>query len=690
MSTHPSAYFDGGCLPEPPAHKDAARRLRNLARLGFFWAVVILGKLVHLQIVSHEEFVRLAASQQQRTVEIAAPRGMIFDREGQPLAMSLPVKSVLVNPLLVRDVSVVVEFLSRILELDAAQLRKNLEAAIASKSGFLWVKRRVSPEQAARLESLKLAGVEFRDETSRRYPKGALAAHVLGSVDHEEKGNAGIELGLQEELEGIPGSLRLMTDVARRGYESRIETPALPGKNITLTIDERIQYVAEKALHNAVADCACKSGSVVVMNPRNGDILAMASFPSFDPNEPVKDGEDLSARLNLAIAAPFEPGSVFKVITLSAALETTPLRPDSLINCYGGKFSLFGRSIGEAKGGFGVIPMRAVLAKSSNIGAVQIGLAVGVKSLYDFIVRFGFGRKTGIPLPSESPGKVHPPREWTKTSMGSVAMGHEVTTTTLQLAQAAAIVANNGVLVRPRLVLFKQRPGEPIEHEPVAPGVRVLRAETAALMRSMLEDVILPGGTGTKARLSGYSAGGKTGSAQIYDFKLNQYTHKYNASFMGLAPLSNPALVVVVTLNGSPKYGGEVAAPVFREIAQAALRILEVPKDRPETMLLAQEASKQEQAESTAKTSDSRPSEAGGEAALIEGPSSLAGAGLVVTVGGVRAPNFLGKNLRTVLSESAAAGLVVEARGQGLAKFQRPAPGSILQPGERIYVQLAQ
>lgn len=677
MPSIPGNRLHGGPL-EPRIHEGAAKRLRNLARFALLWALILLGRLFYLQIVAHEDYVRIAASQQQRIIEIPAPRGIIFDREGHPLAMSLPVKSVHVNPLLLRNIPVVVEVLSRVLDVDAKQLQKNIDAAIASNSGFLWVKRRIPIDEAERVKSLKLVGVEFRDETARKYPNAMLAAHVLGSVDHEEKGNGGIELGLQEELEGIPGSLRLMTDVTRRGYASTVEIPAQPGKNVTLTVDERLQYVAEKALKDAVAGCRCKSGSAVVLDPRNGDVLAMTAFPTFDPNQQVKDGEDLSPRLNLAVAAPFEPGSVFKVITLASALETTRLGPDSPINCYGGSYSLFGRPIREAKGGFGVIPMRTVLAKSSNIGAIQVGLAMGIKNFHDYITRFGFGEKTGIPLPAESAGQVYPPRQWGKTSMGSVAMGHEVTTTTLQLAQAAAIIANNGVLVRPRIVLHKHRPGEPVENEPVAPGVRVLRPETAARMRAMMEDVVMPGGTGTRAKVPGYSVGGKTGSAQIFDFKLKQYTHKYNASFMGMAPLSNPAVVVVVTLNGSSEYGGAVAAPVFQEIASAALRMLEIPKDRPESVLLAQSASPEPEPESgtTAVAAQEEEAHAGNPA-------------VVLIAGGPRVPNFVGKTLRSVLSESAAAGLSVDAQGQGVARHQRPSPGSVLQPGDRIYVQFA-
>ncbi|MBI3679485.1 MAG: transpeptidase family protein [Acidobacteria bacterium] len=672
----------------------AVRRLRILLRFFLVWALLIILRLLQLQIFSHGDYSRLARSQQERLVELPAPRGSIFDREGRPLAMSLPLKSICVNPMLVPDGTVAVEVLARVLNLDGRELRERLGAAASAGRGFLWVKRRVSQEEFERVSKLKLLGVEFRDETARSYPKATLAAHVVGGVDHEGKGNAGIELGLDEDLEGIPGTVRQLKDVKDRGYESRIETKPQPGKNITLTIDERVQFVAERELRTAVEGCRCKTGSIVVMSPKNGDILAMASYPAFDPNEPVAPGQDLSARLNQAVAAPFEPGSVFKVITLSAALETTRLGPDSPINCLGGAINLYGRTIHEAKRGFGVMPMRMVLAKSSNIGAIQIGLQTGVWNLHHYIMKFGFGRRTGLPLPAESPGQVFAPRRWSKGAIASVSMGHEVMVTTLQLAQAAAVIASGGNLVRPRIVLKRQRPGERAEWEPVPPPVRVLRPENAGRMREMMHGVVLPPGTGTRAAIAGFIVGGKTGSAQIYDYALKQYTHKYNASFMGIAPLRRPAVVVVVSLNGSSGFGGAVAAPVFRRVTAAALRILDVPKDHDESAMVAQAR--------TAPEPDAENDLA--IAPLTPGPQEAAG---TVAAEGVllaetaalgkasseadrtRAPNLIGKTMKDVLNETTAAGIQVEARGSGLARNQRPAPGVVLPPGGRMVVQFS-
>jgi cell division protein FtsI (penicillin-binding protein 3) len=358
-----------------------------------------------------------------------------------------------------------------------------------------------------------------------------------------------------------------------------METEPRAGADVTLTIDERIQLPAQDAIARAVQDAHAESGSVVVMDPYHGDILAIASYPPFDPNQPPGRGESPTARFNHAVSVPFEPGSVFKVFTLSAALETTTLKPSSMINCHNGSFTMAGRTVHEAHNGFGTIPMEMVLAKSSNIGAIQVGLTVGSTKLYEYVRRFGLGARTGIPLPAESPGMVRKLSKWRTTSLMSVSMGHEVGVTTLQLAQACSAVANGGLLVPPRLLLKKGAVAVPV----VAPH-RILKPETAITMRQMMEGVVL-NGTGKKARLSGYSTAGKTGSAQIFDYATGRYTHSYNASFMGFAPVTNPAIVVVVTLNGThgtAGFGGAVAAPVFHEVAGEALRVLDVPRDLPD------------------------------------------------------------------------------------------------------------
>jgi cell division protein FtsI (penicillin-binding protein 3) len=424
---------------------------------------------------------------------------------------------------------------------------------------------------------------------------------------------------------------------------------------------------------------------VVVMNPYTGEVLALASYPAFDPDRAPQTKEEQAARFDHPISVPFEPGSVFKIITLSAALETTALRPESLINCGSGTLNLFGRVIHEAKHGYGTLSFADVLAKSSNIGAIQIGLKVGEKNLLEYVRRFGFGKRTGIPLPAESSGTVRDLKFWGKTSIGSVAMGHEISATALQLAQACSVIANGGMLVRPRLILKRQRPGGKPQIEPAEPPRRILKPETAITMRQLMEGVVLHG-TGRGTRLPGYTSGGKTGSAQIFDQATKHYTHLYNGSFVGFAPVTNPAVVIAVTLNGTKLFGGVVAGPVFKAVAVDVLRLLDVPRDLPETA--PQPAFDPAEANDVAIADLSTPPEdlaAVDDRSLASAPPTVAAQ--TVVVAGPRVPSYQGKTVRAVLEESMAAGVPVDVLGSGVARGQAPAAGEFLHPGERVRVQ---
>jgi cell division protein FtsI (penicillin-binding protein 3) len=677
---------------DPRAEWESNRRLRVLARVTLAWALVIALRLGYLQLYLHDEFERAAWQQQTQEKEVRALRGAILDRNGEKLAMSIPVHTVAINPMAVPDLEMAAELISRTLEVDRDVLLLKMRLARSSDRQFLPVKRKVGLAEVDRLRAMGLEYIDIREETARSYPKGPLGAHLIGSVDHEERGNAGLELALEDELEGHPGSVTEMVDVKRRRFDSWEETKPLPGKDVTLTIDERLQFIAEREIAKAAEAHGCSSGTLTVLHVPSGDILAMANYPGFDPNQPPAQGESLLKRLNLAVAAPFEPGSVFKVITLAAALETTALTPKSVVACGNGRLTLAGRTIHDHHS-YASLTMEDVLAKSSNIGAIQIGMKVGNERLHEYIRRFGVGKATGIPLPAESPGKLHAVRSWTRSSIGSVAMGHELSTTSLQLAQACMVIANNGLLVKPRLVMKLVRPGEPDEVPPQEQPVRVLRAETAMLMRRMMERVVLPGGTGTKAKLSGWSCGGKTGTAQRPDPKTGKYTKTYNSSFMGFAPVNNPAIVVVVTLIGSSEYGGTIAAPVFREVATSALRMLGVPKDileqLPEADLVNTKHEGQDDAENDVALAElSEPAAA--ESTAAEG-LALAGTGMAASrpVTGPAVPNFRGKTMRAVLEECAAMGLAVEIRGSGIARAQNPAPGTIVALGQRISVMFA-
>jgi cell division protein FtsI (penicillin-binding protein 3) len=697
----------------------STRRLRWLLWTILLWVGAIFARLTMLQVFRHDDLLRQAQQQQQKMQEIQSVRGTIFDRTGQPLAKTLPAESICVNPLKIPDPEVAAEILSRVLDLDSKVLYTRITQAKARKNGFLWIKRKVSAEEAARARSLPFEWLEFRSEMRRFYPHGQLAAHVLGStgiVDPDETlehGNAGIEMSFDDELSGRPGLARVYQDVRQNAYDSVISRQPEPGTNLTLTIDPNLQYDAERTLEAAAIKSGAKSGTVVALNPYTGDILAMASYPSYDPNstQGSKDGtgtrEVEGARSNLAVTTPFEPGSVFKVITLSAALETTNLTPETMINCGNGTINLFGRIIHDHNS-FSSLSMADVLAHSSNIGAINIGLKVGDKKLYEYVRKFGFGRKTGIELPGESAGMLRRLSQWEPSSIGSVAMGHEVGATSIQLALAGAVIANGGMRVTPRLILARQKPGGPIEHTVAEKPERIIQPETAIKMRQMMEGVVLRGTGKGLANLRGYTSGGKTGSAQIYDFKAKAYTHHYNASFVGFAPVSNPQIVIAVTLigtsGGSAGYGGPVAAPVFRQVATSGLRMLDVPKDLPETNTRIAAADKPDNNDlaiaglskaapldlsdfaSSGRVSEHSPAPVGRPqpaSSVPPPPVSRASASAL----GPKIPDLRGLTLRAVLEESAATGLPVEVQGEGMARAQDPPPGGVLAPGTRIRVQ---
>ncbi|MBY0506275.1 MAG: penicillin-binding protein 2 [Bryobacteraceae bacterium] len=579
-------------------------RVRLLARLGFVWAALIVARLVQLQIVNNDQFLAEAKKQQTRDVDVEPPRGAVLDVQGLPLAMSLAVDSVVINPLLLPNVDTAVMFLSRILDLNPAKLcaaileakgqkpRPSKSSCLAEPgeptkkpSQFMWVARKITPEQSARIRSLNLEWIQLRTEYKRLYPNGRLAAQLLGGVHEDGKGYAGVEKGMDSELSSHIGLTRVAVDSKQRGYNMEVAEPASAGESLSTTIDRRIQYVAERAIEKAVKANA-SNGSIIVMDPKTGQIHAIANYPTYDPNVAPRNDAEVKLRQNLAVEVPFEPGSVFKVVALAAALEAGAVTGDTMLNC--GE-RLFGKMPGEAHGHkLGVMTVREAIARSVNGCAIKMATLAGRDRYYRTVRAFGFGSPTHVELPAETAGVVHPLPVWRQNSIAYVAVGHEMMASTLQLAQFMSTLANGGRLVRPT-ILKKELSAEAkflrtgFEPNNAEPQRQVIRPETAMKVLQILESVVLQGGTGTAAKPSGYSAGGKTGSAQMVDPKTGHYLHgRYHASFMGFAPLNNPQLVVVVTLNGANQMAGALAAPVFKEVAEPALRILDIPKDLPE------------------------------------------------------------------------------------------------------------
>jgi cell division protein FtsI (penicillin-binding protein 3) len=673
------------------------------------WALIVVIRLFDLQVLAHDKYTKLGEAQQEELEPVEAPRGAIVDRNGNYLAISSPSQLVVVNPGRIPDKALAAALLGRVLNLPAEKLQADFEDAAASKHrrGYFVVDPRVSDEKAETLRAMKLDWLEIRQGSLRTYPNGQLAAHVIGNVGADGHGAAGVERKLDKELAGTPGLLRVKVDVKRRPYDSEVAKAPVIGKNIGLTIDSQIQESAEDALKEAVEKNHADHGSVIAIDPRNGEILALANYPTYDLNERLHAGEKPVGRSNLAVVAPYEPGSVMKVITLSAALETTNLRPQTIIPCAGGVITLFGRTIHDAEK-HGDLSMEDVLAMSSNVGAIHIGMQVGSTNLYGYERRFGIGGRTGIELPAEAPGLLRKLSRWQATSLPSVAFGHELSVTTLQLARVGSVFANGGFLIYPHVIAWKQAPSGPKELvRPPAP-TQVLKPETVMTMRQMMQRVITsPHGTAHTLHLVGYTLAGKTGTAQIFDFDHKVYTHKYNASFMGFAPMNNPSFLIVVTISGTTGtagFGAYAAGPPFQSIANTALRIREVPRDVPEEV--EELAQKELAAKEKLKQSQKPVGEADPLAALSTPPSddelreattvdpgdenSLdAQSQVVANVAGPKVPDFAGKTVKESIEEASAAGIELDIQGDGLARAQYPAAGRQLISGERVRVRFS-
>jgi len=553
------------------------RRLYFLGGMLLLWCVAICGRLVYLQIFSYGKFVKQAGHQQQRAIPLAAKRGVIYDRAGHELAMSVLVDSAFAVPSEVKDLPTAVSLITRITGDDYNVVLADCRA----HKTFCWVARKASDETIERINSLKLQGIHFQKEPKRFYPARDLAAQVLGSVGMEDSGQSGIEHEFDDELSGRAGKMFISVD-AHKQWFADVETQPDPGDNLVLTIDKNIQYVAEKELDQAIHDTQAIAGTVIVENPHTGEILALANRPTFNPNQ--RKQITPAALTDRAVSYAYEPGSTFKLVTISAALEEKLTNPDEVFDCQMGSIVYNGMRIRDSKP-HGLLPVWGVLAKSSDVGSIKIALRLGDERFYKYIRAFGFGQQTGIELPGETRGMTKPPSRWSKVSIAAISMGQEIGISPIQLAGLISTFANDGVWVAPRIVTGTVEPQGTPQTVAFHPGAshRVISSFTAAEMRSMMQKVVLDG-TGREAILEGYTSAGKTGTAQKVDPETGAYSKtKYIGSFAGFAPLNNPQVVVVVILDSAVglHQGGEVSAPVFRRITQQVLEYLHVPHDLP-------------------------------------------------------------------------------------------------------------
>ncbi len=540
--------------------------------------LAISSRLVVLQVLDAPSLDEAAARQRLRTIELPAERGRIFDRSGDDLALSAPARTVYAQPRLVQEPAGTARKLAPLLGVPA----KAIHARLAADTPWTYLARKIPAQRGDAVAKLGLPGIGVLTDTMRRYPSGALASQLLGFVGDDGSGLAGVEQRYDQLLRGHAGQMLLEQDPGGRPIPQgqRSMEPATPGADLVLTIDQELQYVAERALAQAVKQHQAKSGSVVVMAPRSGEILALANAPTFDPNH--FGGSSAEARKNRAVSDVYEPGSTNKVITAAAALDAGVVKPASLITvppelqlCHG--IHAFHDSHAH---GTEQLRFSEVVAKSSNIGTIEVASKLGARRLAKAELEFGYGKRTGVDLPGESPGIVTPARDWTCADLGTNAIGQGVAVTVLQMARVYAAVANGGLLVRPTLL------GGTVDargrFHPAAPGgaKRVLSPRAARTLTGILEGVVREGGTGKRAALDDWSVAGKTGTAQVPNPAGHGYlAGAHVASFMGFAPSRDPRVVVAVVIDrpATGAYGGVVAAPVFREVAGYALRRLQVP-----------------------------------------------------------------------------------------------------------------
>jgi len=632
-----------------------------VAAVGLFvWSAGIEARLIYLQVYRHAELAARAERQQLRTVAASGKRGEILDREGHVFAYSVDADSIYAVPTEIADPAKAANSLCGALGDCTFADRQALAERIRRGRAFVYVRRQVTPDQARRVAALELEGVGFMKENRRFYPNKELAAHLLGYVGVDNNGLAGVEATYDNLIKGHAGTVLIQTDAKRQAF-SRVERPSTTGADIELTIDQYLQHIAERELQAGVEYAGAEGGSAIVMEPTTGEILALASYPTFNPNA-YRNFRD-EARRNRAIQDLYEPGSTFKIVTASAALEQKLVKPTDWIDTNPGVIRFGGRVIDEDRHhNYGVLTFTDVLVRSSNVGAIKIGLRIGAERLGLYARRFGFGRPTSPDFPSESPGILWDPTRQTDSALASMSMGYQVGVTPLQMAAAVSSVANGGELVQPRVVraVIRDAVRKLVPRKVLS---RPIDSGTAAEVTSIMEAVV-ERGTGQTAQIDGYTVAGKTGTAQKVENGRYSNTD-YNVSFVGFVPSRKPAFTIVIVIDSPhrvPPYGATVAAPVFQRIAAAALRQYGIPASlNPAPPVLAVRR----------QTDD-----------VHEQPTSAAGAvpNIVTLAGGERSaaavfPDLRGLSARDALRMLARLGMTARLNGAGLVVKQLPEPG---------------
>jgi cell division protein FtsI (penicillin-binding protein 3) len=648
-------------------HSDAwrstiRRRILIVAVLLAVWAAAIEARLINLQVYRHDEFVSKAVRQHNRTLTVPAMRGDIVDRDNRVLATSVDVATIYAVPSEIDDPKGTASALCKALEDCGADLKASLVDRLSTLKPFQYVKRHVTPEEAEAVRALKLDGIGFMTESHRFYPNRQLLGPTLGYVGVDNTGLGGLERSYESVIRGTDGKVVVVTDAKRQAF-GRIERPPSAGASIELTIDGVLQHEVERELAAGIAENRAEGGVAVVMDPWTGEILAMASEPDFNPN--VYGKVDPDFRKNRAVEEIYEPGSTFKTVTASAALDEGVLTPETLIDCAPGYIDIGPRRVHDVHPN-GTLTFTDVIVKSSNVGAIRTGFKVGPERLERFVRRFGFGTRMLQELPAESAGIV-----WSKLSdnaLASVSMGYQVGVTPLQMATAVSSIANGGMLMRPHLVRAVIRDG--VRH-PVAPEAlrRTIKADTAAELTTIMEGVV-ERGTGKPARIDGYTIAGKTGTAaKLINGEYSK--QKYFSSFIGFMPSRKPVIAVIVMVDApsaGPYFGGLVAAPIFKRIGEIAVRHLGIPRSiNPETPVVMPR---------DITPSQTRP------VTFVSSP--LGGNG---GQDGVM-PDLRGLSARAAVRTLARLGLVPRMKGSGFVAGQQPAAGAPIDTTSPVALQL--
>ncbi len=562
-------------------------RLLFISFLVLCWSTLVVWRLYNLQVIGYEHFTDKAQRQQERTIHLNPKRGTIYDRNGRELAVSVDVASVYAVPSKIEDPIATAKKLSQVLISEGLSY-KDILKKLKKKSSFVWIKRQISPVKWDEIKSWGIEGIASLTESKRYFPKKDMAAHVLGYVNIDNEGVAGIEKYYNDEIMGQPARMMVIRDakgdriVVSNGEKRKSQR----GKNLYLTVDEIIQYAAERELDHVVRKYNAKSGTVIVMNPNNGEILALVNRPKYSPNMRFSSFPE-KGWPNRAITDIYEPGSTFKVITAAAAFEEGVVKPDEVIYCGNGKIEVAGKIIKDHEK-YADLNFREIIAHSSNVGTIKVGMRIGRETFFRYINSFGFGSVTGVDLPAESKGILRPLSRWSGRSLASIAMGQEVGVTALQMLNALNVVANGGYLFKPQIVKAIVSPDEQEVVEPGRDisGKRIISESTAKLLANVLTSVVEEG-TAKNAFIDGYNIAGKTGTAQKVDKSGKYSASKFVASFMGFFPADNPQISMIVVIDepkGASYYGGTVAAPVFRNIAASIIMYYGIPSKREDRL----------------------------------------------------------------------------------------------------------